>query len=364
MGTSGRPNGGLLEVAGGRARAVGVARGSSAGSRSQAGRPCPLCGHDACAAFSIGDRNRGISSQPFDYWRCVDCHTYFLDPVPADLARHYPPDYHGFPGPSQLARVVRWEKPKLRLLRGTVRSGRLLEIGPGMGAFARAAVLAGFDVTAVEMDARCCEYIESVVGARAICSDRPQEVLGSLGPFDAIAMWHVIEHLEDPWGALEQAARRLAPGGALLVATPNPDALQLRLLGRYWCHIDAPRHLYLIPASTLIGKVQELGLRHVRSTSSDLSGRRWDRFGWEYAIRRHPARKPRTPTTWAASVLVTAAMTPLEARRLAGTTYTSLFVRPPLGTGAHAVEGDVLHVGESRMDAYPVGSHIRPAAGG
>lgn len=291
-------------------------------------RSCPLCGHRAVAAFSIGDRNRGIPSRPFDYWRCAACLTYFLDPVPADLARHYPPDYHGFPTPAQLARVVRWEKPKLRLLRATVRSGRLLEIGPGIGAFARAAVLAGFEVTAIEMDARCCDYIESVVGARAICSDRPAQALSSLPPFEAIAMWHVIEHLEDPWGVLERAAAALAPGGALIVATPNPQSLQFRLLGRYWCHIDAPRHLYLIPAAALARRAQELGLRHVMSTSSDLSGRRWDRFGWEYAIRRYPARRPRTLGTWAASMLLTAAMSPIEARGLAGSTYTSLFVRP------------------------------------
>jgi 2-polyprenyl-3-methyl-5-hydroxy-6-metoxy-1,4-benzoquinol methylase len=289
---------------------------------------CPLCAEEASAAFSVGDRNRGIASQPFDYWRCSACQTYFLAPVPIDLARYYPPDYHGFPTRSELARVVRWEKPKLKLLRGTVRSGRLLEIGPGIGAFARAAVLAGFDVTTIEMDARCCEYIESVVGARAICSDRPEQALSSLSPFDVIAMWHVIEHLVDPWGVLEQVARALAPGGALLVAMPNPQSLQFRLLGRYWCHIDAPRHLYLIPAATLIRKAEVLGLHHVMTTSSDLSGRRWDRFGWEYAIRRHPARHPRTRATWAASVAATAAMTPLEARKLAGTTYTSLFVRP------------------------------------
>ncbi len=289
--------------------------------------PCPLCGHDSSYAFAIDDRNRGIASRAFAYRRCTRCRAYFLDPVPEDLARHYPPDYHGFPDAGAFARAVRWEKPKLRLLRGVARSGRLLEIGAGVGTFARAAVLAGFDVTAIEMDARCCEHLESVVGADAICSDDPRRAIGSLDGFDVIAMWHVIEHLRDPWGVLEQAARALAPGGALIVATPNPQSLQFRLLGRYWCHIDAPRHLHLIPAAAMIEKAERMGLRHAGTTSSDLSGRRWDRFGWEYAIRRHPARIPRTKATWAASMLVSAAMTPLEARRLAGTTYTSLFTR-------------------------------------
>lgn len=308
---------------------VDIMNGGTQSAMRQPRATCPLCGENAYAAFSIGDRNRGVSSQLFDYWRCNSCQTYFLNPVPVDLARHYPPDYHGFPNRSELARAVRWEKPKLRLLRGTVESGRLLEIGPGVGAFARAAVLAGFEVTVIEMDASCCGYIEKTIGAKAICSDRPEDALRALAHFDVIAMWHAIEHLEDPWRVLEQAARTLAPGGALIAATPNPQSLQFRLLGRYWCHIDAPRHLYLIPTSALARKAEELGLRHVMTTTTDLSGRRWDRFGWEYAIRRFPARCPRTRVTWAASVLLTAAMTPLEAHGLAGTTYTSLFVRPP-----------------------------------
>jgi 2-polyprenyl-3-methyl-5-hydroxy-6-metoxy-1,4-benzoquinol methylase len=290
--------------------------------------PCPLCGGATSHAFSVGDRNRGIACRPFEYRRCTGCGTYFLHPVPADLARHYPPDYHGYPSRSQLDRIVRAERPKLELLREVAHSGRLLEIGPGVGVFARAAVQAGFDVTTIEMDRRCCQYIESVVGARAICSDRPEQALKSVSSFDAIAMWHVIEHLEEPWAVLEQAARKLEPGGALIVATPNPQSLQFRLLGRYWAHVDAPRHLFLLPAATLAAKASELGLRHVRTTTSDRAGRRWDRFGWEYALRRYPATHPPTLTTRLLSALMTAALRPWETRELAGATYTSLFVRP------------------------------------
>jgi SAM-dependent methyltransferase len=223
---------------------------------------------------------------------------------------------------------VRAERPKLDLLLRCVRSGRLLEIGPGAGVFARAAVRAGFDVSTIEMDPRCCEYIETVVGARAVCSDRPEEALRSLSSFDAIAMWHVIEHLEHPWAVLEQAAAKLAPGGALIVATPNPQSLQFRLLGRYWAHVDAPRHLFLIPAPALAAKAAELGLRHVFTTTSDRAGRRWDRFGWEYALRRHPASHPSTLAKRLLSGAMTAVLRPLETRDLAGATYTSLFVRP------------------------------------
>jgi len=35
-----------------------------------------------------------------------------------------------------------------------------------------------------------------------------------------------------------------------VIAAPNPQAFQFGLMGRYWTHLDAPRHLHLIPAAT------------------------------------------------------------------------------------------------------------------
>jgi hypothetical protein len=141
-------------------------------------------------------------------------------------------------------------------------------------------------------------------------------------------MWQVIEHLPNPWEVFEAAVRHLEPGGAIIVGTPNPDALQFRLLGRYWAHLDAPRHLFLIPAQTLQRKARELGLRHILTTTSDPPGRHWNRFGWEYALRRFPGRNPSTVLTRALSLLLTTAVRPIETRGLAGATYTSLFMRP------------------------------------
>ncbi|MGD0452059.1 MAG: class I SAM-dependent methyltransferase [Solirubrobacteraceae bacterium] len=46
---------------------------------------------------------------------------------------------------------------------------------------------------------------------------------------DRVLLVEVIEHLEAPWSALRKAARLLAPGGRLVVSTPNLATLRNRL---------------------------------------------------------------------------------------------------------------------------------------
>ena len=184
------------------------------------------------------------------------------------------------------------------------------------------------------MDARCCAYLERVVGVRTIQSERPDEALAALEPVRAITLWHVLEHLPNPWAVLEAAAKRLEPGGVLLVATPNPDSLQFRVLRTRWAHIDAPRHLFLIPFHTLRQRAAKLGLSSAGVTTSDAAGRHWNRFGWDNALRRRPSHLPSTASGRALSAgrtalagLIATALAPRERRGLNGAAYTAAFVK-------------------------------------
>jgi SAM-dependent methyltransferase len=288
---------------------------------------CPLCGGESDDAFHVGDRNRGITGESFHYRRCRSCRTIFLATVPSDLGRYYPEDYYGLPTPAELERAARAEAPRLALLRPFATDGTLVEVGAAFGVFARAARNAGYDVTAIEMDARCCEYLEHVARVRAIRSDVPEDALATVGTVRVITLWHVLEHLPRPWDVLERAAERLERGGVLALAMPNPDSLQFRVLGARWAHVDAPRHLFLIPFDALRARLDDLGFDVARVTTSDPAGRHWNAFGWEYALRRNPARRPPTLRTRLASRLLALGLAPLERRGMHGTAYTAVFVR-------------------------------------
>jgi 2-polyprenyl-3-methyl-5-hydroxy-6-metoxy-1,4-benzoquinol methylase len=57
----------------------------------------------------------------------------------------------------------------------------------------------------------------------------PAEAMSGLSVVDRVMMIEVIEHLEAPWSALRQAANLVAPGGWIVVSTPNLARLRNRL---------------------------------------------------------------------------------------------------------------------------------------
>ncbi|HEV2981795.1 MAG TPA: class I SAM-dependent methyltransferase [Solirubrobacteraceae bacterium] len=247
--------------------------------------------------------------------------------MPVDLGRYYPEEYYALPTRHELDGAANGEAPRLALLRPFAADGPLVEVGAGLGIFSRAARSAGYEVTAIEMDARCCEYLEHVVGVRTICSDAPERALVDVGPSRAIVLWHVLEHLARPWEVLERAAECLGLGGVIALATPNPDSLQFHLLAGRWAHLDAPRHLFLIPFAALKAHMNNLGFDVASVTTSDPAGRHWNSFGWEYALRRHPSRRPSTRLTRIGSRLLADGLAPLERRGMNGTAYTAVFVK-------------------------------------
>jgi SAM-dependent methyltransferase len=65
----------------------------------------------------------------------------------------------------------------------------------------------------------------------------------SNGSFDAITMWHSLEHVPDPNATVALARRLLKPGGVLYVCVPNLDSLQADLAAEHWCYLDVPHHV-------------------------------------------------------------------------------------------------------------------------
>jgi len=290
---------------------------------------CPNCGSASSPCLHVRDYNRATSSQTFNYYRCDACAVQFLSPIPEDMGQYYPSDYHGSSvSREDLARGAEPERYKIDIVKRFVGEGRLVEIGPGGGGFAVLAQDAGFEVSVIEMSQACCDHLTRTLGVEAVCTSDETSALQASDPVDVIALWHVLEHLEDPFTLVRAAARKLVPGGVLVLAAPNPAALQYRILRGRWTHVDAPRHLYLIPPAVLRSVAEESGLRLVLETTMDAGSIGWNRFGWEYSFGNLFKHQRLKRHAMKAGGLATGLMRPFEEQEGRGSAYTMVFERP------------------------------------
>lgn len=288
-------------------------------------RPCPLCGGKASALFTATDENHRVSQTSYAYLKCSVCQGIFLDQPPTDLSRYYQSDYYAIPSLEQLQKVADKDSNKIDTVLRFAAGGRLLEVGPAFGVFSWQAKQTGFVVDVIEMDARCCEYLQGTLGVNVTQGDNPPVAMKTLPQHDVIAIWHVLEHLPDPSAFLRAAAANLKPGGVLVVAVPNPDAWQFKVMGRHWPHLDAPRHLTLIPKAWMTWQAAELGLEMVYLTCDDSDARSWNRFGWQRLLMNRFGGKFMQRVMFVLGYAVSLIMAPLDRKGFSGSAYTIVF---------------------------------------
>lgn len=82
--------------------------------------------------------------------------------------------------------------------------------------------------------------------------------------YDLIRMFHVIEHTYDPERQFQAIYRTLKPGGTFTLATPNISSPLVKLFGKYWFHLDTPRHLVLFNKNSMYNLLQKSGFKDIK----------------------------------------------------------------------------------------------------
>ncbi|HEX3872594.1 MAG TPA: class I SAM-dependent methyltransferase [Solirubrobacteraceae bacterium] len=201
---------------------------------------CPACGGHLSPWRTVAPAEPA-GGGPVGLLRCDRCATAVTDaPVPPEAhdtgayATHRP----------RLSRTAsplldRFDRRRLRLLG---RPGpRLLDVGAGRGRFVAAARAAGFDAGGIEPSARGVRAGLEQYGVALLPAEIATAAVAP-GSLDAVTLWHVLEHLDDPAAALAEIARWLRPAGVILIGVPNLASWQARIGGPRWYHLDVPRH--------------------------------------------------------------------------------------------------------------------------
>ena len=171
--------------------------------------------------------------------------------------------YADYPGSERALR--REFRRSLGTLRRYVSGGRLLEVGCAWGYLLDLAQ-SHFQVEGLEL---CPEAV-------AACRDRGLDVrrepvgpasLAGRGPYDAVVMLDVIEHLPDPRESLTLIHEALVPGGHVLVTTGDFGSRLSRVMGRHWRLLTPPQHLYFFTRQCIGRLFAQTGFTVVSLTS-------------------------------------------------------------------------------------------------
>lgn len=230
---------------------------------------CLCCG-SAAISKSFSCKDFTVSNEVFEVWRCSNCTFKFTQDIPsaAEIGPYYQSNEYVSHSDTKEGLVNRLYhlvrnytlKAKRNLVADVtgIKHGVLLDVGAGTGAFAHTIQTAGWNVTGLEPDETARKNAESNYKLQL----QEPETLYQLPPatFDAITMWHVLEHVHDLNGYLQKFEQILKPTGRLFVAVPNHCSYDAEHYKENWAAFDVPRHLYHFSPKSMQVLLERMGL--------------------------------------------------------------------------------------------------------
>ena len=214
---------------------------------------CPACHkNEISAEFNAKDNT--VTPESFSIWSCSYCHTKFTQDVAGEkeIGKYYQSENYISHSDTKKG-LVNFLYHKVRqftlvgkrkLIYNETRNpkGNHLDIGCGTGAFINTMKQSGWNVTGLEPDPSAAEKASDLYGIKP----KPSEELFHLAEsnYDAITMWHVLEHVHRLDDYVSQCKKLLKSTGVLIVAVPNHTSYDASFYKENWAAYDVPRHLY------------------------------------------------------------------------------------------------------------------------
>lgn len=233
-------------------------------------KECPICREQALQPF-LEAKDYTVSQQQFSLVSCGNCRLVLTQDVPAqeEIGPYYQSQqyishsdtrkgfinqlYHG------VRKITLASKRKLVVRHTGMLNGNLLDIGCGTGAFLHQMKTAGWNITGLEPDDTARANALSLYGIKALPSHELYQL--PQASFDAITLWHVLEHVHELTAYIKTIQQLLKPGGTLFIAVPNYTSADAAHYGKYWAAYDVPRHLYHFSPQSMKTLLRNFGLQ-------------------------------------------------------------------------------------------------------
>jgi len=212
---------------------------------------CPIC-YSANHQEFLVCKDYTISQEKFKIAICENCGFKFTNPRPDEksIGEYYQSeDYISHNDQKKglisfLYKTVRTYtlKQKVKRLENFQKKGNLLDIGCGMGSFLEVAQGRGWTIKGTEPDKKTRREARKRTNTELY--ENIFQVKNSENQFDAITMWHVLEHVHLLEESLEHIYNLLKKEATLIIAVPNPSSWDAQRFQENWAAYDVPRHLY------------------------------------------------------------------------------------------------------------------------
>lgn len=234
---------------------------------------CEICGSELAPAGTVPGYQAPNEYAIFD---CSHCNTMVADPKKIDPQVYnaiyaVPGGAPGYDRYFQYARHILHVRDPMRYLTshvdaawGVERALRnygaktVLEAGCGLGYFTYALKRGGYNVLGIDISRQAVEQASKAYGDFYKAESLESYASHGDRTFDAVVMVEVIEHLEDPIGAIGGAARLLSPGGSIVLTTPNRTYYGY---DRPWSTDLPPVHLWWFSQESIKTIAQRVGCR-------------------------------------------------------------------------------------------------------
>ena len=212
-----------------------------------------------------------VSQEQFTIVKCNHCSLQFTNPRPnqKSIIKYYKSDsYVSHSNKSNniinlIYRLVRnvTLRQKLKLLNRHSLSGSLLDYGCGTGHFLSIAQTNRWSITGIEPDEDARAAAKDLLGSSQVFPSL--DSTPELHKFNAITMFHVLEHVHELNLTLTNLVNLLKPDGVMIVAVPNYRSHDAQKYESLWAAYDVPRHLYHFDSSTIAKLANKVGLKVV-----------------------------------------------------------------------------------------------------
>ena len=231
---------------------------------------CPVCGSPSISKL-IRAKDHTVSGEHFDIYHCADCQLRFTQDAPAadSIGAYYKSEnYISHTNTSKglvnsIYKLVRKranrQKRKLVEKSTAIKNGSLLDVGSGTGYFVSEMKNSGWKVTGLESDSDARKLAEEINAIQLSPSGEIYQLTAN--QFDAITLWHVLEHVHDLKNYIKQFKLLLKENGKLFIAVPNYLSLDAQLYKEFWAAYDVPRHLYHFTPSSIKLLMEGAGLK-------------------------------------------------------------------------------------------------------